>query len=195
MHTSLRAPVLLGALALAASACAPSTPAGSDDKEDTSSVSMLEDMVYGHHTAFVSLETLASDNGIDLESDRTADWPQSGDATVNFGQSVIGTVFTVDRVDYTRPSRTWSVSLTMNPLIAAGNETTGDLTGVWDYWVESDGTEDNSMGWVILDLDGSIASPAYPTGAPTSIYAVVNDNGQIYEAEIVHGDDSQSIVP
>ena len=45
MHTSLRAPVLLGALALAASACAPSTPAGSDDKEDTSSVSMLEDMV------------------------------------------------------------------------------------------------------------------------------------------------------
>jgi hypothetical protein len=51
------------------------------------------------------------------------------------------------------------------------------------------------MGWVILDLAGTIVSPDYPTGAPTTIYAVVNDNGQIYEAEIVHGDDMESIAP
>jgi hypothetical protein len=195
MHPSLRAPVLLGPLSLAASACAPSTPAGSDDKESTVSVGMLEDMVYGHHTTFESLETLAADNGIDLESDRSADWPQSGDATVNFGQSVVGTVFTVDRLDYTRPSRTWSVSLTVNPLVAAGNNTTGEMTGIWDYWIEGDEAEENAMGWVILDLAGTIVSPDYPTGAPTTIYAVVNDNGQIYEAEIVHGDDMESIAP
>ena len=48
---------------------------------------------------------------------------------------------------------------------------------------------------VVLDLSGTVVSPRHPTGVDTSIYAVVNDDGQIFEAEIIHGDDVETITP
>lgn len=184
----------LGLVLTVGVACAPAAPEGSD-KSTSSSVSMLEDMVYGHHTTFESTEELAIEGGIDLESDRSADWPRSGTATVEYAGSVVGTEFVVDRTDYERTSRTWSVNLVLNPMIAAGNTTTGEMSGKWDYWIEGDEAEGNTMGWVEISLTGNLVSPSYPGGAVTEVYAVVNDDGQIYEAEIVHGDDTQVIAP
>ncbi len=194
MRPALRTAALLGSTLLTASACAPSTPAGTD-KGTEQSVGMLEDMVYGHYTTFESIEALATEDGMDLESDRSADWPTSGVATISFGGSTVGTEFSVDRTDYERVSRTWSVSLKLNPMVAAGNNTTGDLTGLWDYWVEGDEAAGATMGWVEISLTGNVVSPSQPGGAPTEIYAVVNENGQIYEAEIIHGDETKVIAP
>jgi len=174
-------------------ACAPAAPTGSGDKTEPTEVGMLESMVVGHFDTFMAVEDLAMSNGIDLETERTADWPQSGEATVNFGQSAIRTVFTVDREDYTRISRTWSVNLDLAPMEAAGVDTTGELTGTWDYWEE--GEEDDLMGWVILDLAGTVLSPDHPTGAATTVYAIVNEEGAIYQAAVDHGGDTWSVSP
>ncbi len=136
--------------------CAPAATKGSGSGDNSQAVGLLEDMVNGHFTVFQTVEDLASDGGIELESERGADWPQSGDATVTLGQSTVGTVFTVDRNDFTNITRTWSVQLTLTPMEASGDRTTGEMTGIWDYWEEGD--DGDTTGWVVLDLDGLVAS-------------------------------------
>lgn len=199
VHHPARAASL--AVLVSATACAPAAPA-TDGKETTVEVGLLEAMVTGHFDTFVAVEDLATSNGIDLESDRPADWPRSGDATVNFGQSTINSVFTVDRDDYTRTSRTWSVALALIPMQAAGQDTTGDMTGTWEYWEEGgEGLEGEELeeaditGWVLIDLAGMVASDDEPASAVTSVYAVINDEGFVYEAEVIHGDQTWAVTP
>jgi len=182
-------------VALLAVGCAPTAPSGGDGKSSVE-VGLLEGMVYGHFDTFAAVESLAIDNGIDLGSEQEADWPRSGDATVNFGSSAVSTVFTVDRTDYSRVSRFWSVSLTMLPLMAAGEETTGDMTGSWEYWEEDNGDPGSAgTGWVVMELSGTVVSSQEPLGALTTVYAVVNEAGFVYEGEVVHGAGVWELVP
>ena len=194
MRPILRTHTLLGVSLLTVCACAPSTPAGTE-KTNQARVGMLEDMVYGHFTTFELIEILATEEGIDLESTRSADWPTSGFADVSFGSSVVGTEFSVDRTDFEEIGRTWSVNLSLNPMVAAGNNTTGELSGKWEYWVPGSEADADGMGWVEITLTGTVVSPSEPGGAPTDIYAVVNENGQIYEAEVIHGSETKIIAP
>jgi len=167
-------------------ACAPAVPKGTDTGVEEGD--LLESFVLANHTVFQNLEELATGSGMDLESDLTHDWPQGGQATVTFGSSNVDVDFTVDRTDYTRVSRVWSVALTLDPLKAGGDVTEGELSGTWTYWEEVEG--DPSASWVQMTLSGAVNHPGTAGAEATELFAIVNGNGDIWEANVVLGADT-----
>ena len=165
-------------------ACAPAVP----KSDGSSEVNLLEAFVKANYSAFDNLETLAAGSGMDLVSDQAADWPEPGEATVTFGSSEIDVGFTVDRTDYTRVSRVWTVDLDLLPLMAGGEAFEGDLSGTWNYWEEVEG--DPASSWVELSLSGQVAHSGTDGPQPTNLFATVNGLGEIWDADVIFGEDT-----
>ena len=48
---------------------------------------------------------------------------------------------------------------------------------------------------MLIDLAGTVTSDDEPTSAVTTVYAVINDDGFVYEAEVTHGDQTFTVSP
>lgn len=167
-------------------ACAPAVPKTSDNA--ASEGNLLEAFVTSNFTVFNKLEGLAIESGIDLESEASDVWPQVGEAQVPFGSSDVVVDFAVDRDDFSRIGRIWSVSMILDPLMADGQATEGTLDGTWTYWEEVEG--DPSQSWVQMELTGLINHSGTAGEADTDLFAIVNADGDIWQANVLLGDDS-----
>lgn len=167
-------------------ACAPAT----SKTGDTSAVDveLLEAFVNSNYSLFRTVEEVAAGAGIDLESDSESDWPEGGTGEASFGSSFVLVDFSVDRTDFSSIRRVWSVSLDLDPLMAGGQATEGSLVGTWTYWEEVEG--DPSQSWVQLELSGQVNHSGTAGEAETELFAIVNGNGEIWQSNVILGDET-----